>query len=124
MFQRTILPNSGAAAPGIATVLLAGARFEDAVCTCTFAIDVHSPDPDKCKGIASSGKYRTQPYDIPLRALISKDFHNLMMAGRCICGDFLAHSSYRVIGDAVPMGEAAGQAAAKGLPDANLEYVD
>jgi hypothetical protein len=96
--------------------LIAGAKFEDAVCTCTFGIDVHSPDPDKCKGIASSGKYRTQPYDIPLRALISKDFDNLMMAGRCISGDFLAHSSYRVIGDAVPMGEAAGQTAAKGLP--------
>ena len=29
------------------------------------------------------------------------------MAGRCISGDFLAHSSYRVTGNAVPMGEAA-----------------
>jgi hypothetical protein len=35
-----------------------------------------------------------------------------MMAGRCISGDFLAHSSYRVTADAVPMGEAAGRVAA------------
>ena len=34
------------------------------------------------------------------------------MAGRCISGDFLAHSSYRVTGNAVPMGEAAGSLAA------------
>ncbi len=31
----------------------------------------------------------------------------LLMAGRCISGDFLAYSSYRVTGNAVPMGEAA-----------------
>ena len=31
-----------------------------------------------------------------------------MMAGRCISGDFIAHSSYRVTGNAVAMGEAAG----------------
>ncbi|MFZ2644572.1 MAG: FAD-dependent oxidoreductase, partial [Verrucomicrobiia bacterium] len=36
----------------------------------------------------------------------------LMMAGRCISGDFIAHSSYRVTGDSVPMGEAAGKTAA------------
>jgi len=34
------------------------------------------------------------------------------MAGRNISGDFIAHSSYRVTGDSVPMGEAAGIAAA------------
>jgi len=35
-----------------------------------------------------------------------------MMAGRCISGDFIAHSSYRVTGNAVVMGEAAGRVAA------------
>jgi hypothetical protein len=34
------------------------------------------------------------------------------VAGRCISGDFFAHSSYRVTGNSVPMGEAAGTAAA------------
>jgi hypothetical protein len=53
-----------------------------------------------------------QPYDIPLRALQARDVAGLWLAGRCISGDFLAHSSYRVTGDAVTMGEAAGSAAA------------
>src|SRR6185369_14014996 len=53
-----------------------------------------------------------KPYDIPLRALIARDVDNLMMAGRCISGDFIAHASYRVTGNAVAMGEAAGVVAA------------
>jgi len=36
----------------------------------------------------------------------------LLLAGRCISGDFIAHASYRVTGNAVAMGEAAGAAAA------------
>ena len=35
-----------------------------------------------------------------------------MMAGRCISGDFLAHASYRVTGNSVALGEAAGKVAA------------
>jgi succinate dehydrogenase/fumarate reductase flavoprotein subunit len=50
--------------------------------------------------------------DIPLRALIARDVDGLMMAGRCISGDFIAHASYRVTGNAVAMGEAAGATAA------------
>jgi hypothetical protein len=44
--------------------------------------------------------------------LIAQDVDGLMMAGRCISGDFLAHSSYRVTGNAVAMGEASGITAA------------
>ncbi len=51
---------------------------------------------------------KVKPYDIPLRALIAKDVDGLMMAGRCISGDFIAHASYRVTGNAAAMGEAAG----------------
>lgn len=91
--------------------IINGARFEDAVCRCDFGIDVHSTDPDKTKSIESHPK--AKPYDIPLRALISKDINNMLMAGRCISGDFIAHSSYRVVGNAVPMGEIAGKTAAK-----------
>jgi len=35
-----------------------------------------------------------------------------MMDGRCISGDFIAHASYRVTGNAVAMGKAAGVTAA------------
>jgi hypothetical protein len=91
--------------------LIQGAVHEDAVCRVAFPVDVHSTDPSKEKGIMSK-KVRAKPYDIPYRALIAKDVHGLLMAGRNISGDFLAHSSYRVTGNAVAMGEAAGTAAA------------
>ncbi len=88
-----------------------GSRFEDAVCRVTFCVDIHALDPSRGKGIDASGVH-VRPYDIPLRALIAADVEGLMMAGRCISGDFVAHSSYRVSGDAAALGEAAGVAAA------------
>ncbi|MCX5684930.1 MAG: FAD-dependent oxidoreductase [Planctomycetota bacterium] len=88
-----------------------GRTQKDAVCRVTFPIDVHATDSKKEKGIERSG-FRAKPYDIPLRALIARDVQGLMMAGRCISGDFIAHSSYRVTGNAVAMGEAAGKVAA------------
>ncbi|MDD4921405.1 MAG: FAD-dependent oxidoreductase [Bacteroidales bacterium] len=88
-----------------------GARFDDAVCRATFNVDVHALDPAKNKGIDHG--FKVKPYDIPLRSLIAKDVKGLMMAGRCISGDFLSHSSYRVSGNAVVMGESAGKVAAK-----------
>ncbi|MEN6494200.1 MAG: FAD-dependent oxidoreductase [Thermoguttaceae bacterium] len=91
--------------------LLAGTRYDDAVCRVTFPVDVHSTDPKKEKGIMREG-VRAKPYEIPYRALIARDVNGLLMAGRNISGDFLAHSSYRVTGNAVAMGEAAGAAAA------------
>lgn len=91
--------------------LLNGARHEDAVCRVNFGIDVHSTDPSRTKAVEAA-PIRSRPYDIPLRALIARDVDGLLMAGRCISGDFLAHSSYRVTGDAAPMGQAAGVTAA------------
>ena len=88
-----------------------GRRHPDAVCRVTFPIDVHATDPGKGKGIERAA-FRAKPYDIPLRALIARNVQGLMMAGRCISGDFVAHSSYRVTGNAVAMGEAAGKTAA------------
>ncbi len=88
-----------------------GTQHEDAVCRVTFPIDVHSVDPQRDKGIEKAA-FRSQPYDIPYRALVARDVSNLLLAGRCISGDFIAHSSYRVTGNAVPMGETAGVAAA------------
>lgn len=105
--------------------MIEGAMPDDSICVCTFGIDVHSPDPSKGKGIASSGKYKTKPYGIPLRSMMSKDIKNLMMAGRCISGDFLSHSSYRVTGTAAPIGEAAGIAAAlASVNDISVSEVD
>ena len=65
--------------------LLAGARHEDAICRVAFPVDVHSPDPTRSTAIdPTSRALKSQPYDIPLRALIARDVDGLVMAGRCI----------------------------------------
>ncbi len=92
--------------------LVNGMRHDDAVCRVTFPVDVHAPKHEKGTGGIDRTGIRSKPYEIPLRALIAKDVDGLMMAGRCISGDFIAHSSYRVTGNAVSMGEAAGVTAA------------
>jgi hypothetical protein len=94
------------------TDLITGARFDDGVVRATFPVDIHYGDSVKGKAYGDDG-ISVKPYDIPMRALIAKDVNNLMMAGRCISGDYFAHASYRVIGNAVAMGEAAGAFAAK-----------
>jgi hypothetical protein len=93
--------------------LIKGTRFYDGVCRVTFGADIHAETKDKNDDeTISHGGFKTLPYDIPLRALIAKDVDGLMMAGRCISGDFIAHASYRVTGNAVAMGEAVGTVAA------------
>ncbi|MDF1823451.1 MAG: FAD-dependent oxidoreductase [Verrucomicrobiales bacterium] len=84
-----------------------GSRFDDGICRVTFPIDVHATDPNVTKEIESK-PFSSKHYDIPLRALHAKDIDGLMLAGRCISGSFYAHSNYRVTGNAVAMGEAAG----------------
>ena len=91
--------------------LIRGTRHDDAVCKVSFGVDVHSPDPDKSKGF-DHGSVRARQYHIPYRSLLPKDARRLLVAGRCISGDFIAHSSYRVTGNSVATGEAAGVAAA------------
>lgn len=104
--------------------LAEGRRHENAVCSVNFGIDVHSPDPLLSKECSATTPIRAKlPYDIPIEAMISADFTNMMMAGRCISGDFLAHSSYRVTGNACPMGEYVGITAALAAKF-NLQPVD
>lgn len=92
--------------------MIAGREHEDAVCKVRYWVDIHSLEDDGGKGFTDEG-IQIQPYDIPLRALLPVDIDNLILAGRCISGDFYAHASYRVAGNMAPVGEAAGKAAAK-----------
>ncbi len=109
--------------------LINGARFEDAVCRVTFPVDVHSVTKEgEENDTGYSQGVRSKNYDIPLRSLIARDVGGLMMAGRCISGDFIAHSSYRVTGNAVAMGQAAGRAVAlaakRGVLPQEIAYKD
>jgi len=91
-----------------------GARFDDAVCRVTVAVNHHSLNAVKSL-TGENYTFKTEPWDVPLRSLIAKDLDGLMMAGRCISGDFWALGSYRMTGSAVAMGEAAGIVAAKAV---------
>lgn len=104
--------------------LIKGARHEDGVARVTFGVDIHakSKKDNDVETIERGGVQKTIPYDIPLRALIAKDVDGLMMAGRCISGDFTAHASYRVTGNAVAMGEAAGVVASLAAQSKRLPH--
>lgn len=96
--------------------LAKGLRHEQAVCRTKFGIDVHALNTHGNKEISREFKKGgMKPYDIPYPSLVAADVDGLLMAGRNISGDFIAHSSYRVTGNSVPMGEAAGLAAAKSI---------
>jgi len=91
--------------------LKSGLRHPDGICRVTFPVDIHALKGDDDRGYDNGGVL-AKPYDIPLHALIAQDVDGLLMAGRCISGDFWAHASYRVTGNAVVLGEAAGACAA------------
>ncbi len=102
---------------GLATVtrddLREGRKQPDpAVSGVTYLMNIHpvrlEGNPPEIEALRAPVK----PYDIPFRALVAKDVDGLLMAGRCLSGDFFAHGSYRVTGYAVPLGETAGVAAA------------
>lgn len=100
-----------------------GREHADAACKVKFPVDVHALTREVGKDLGySNHDIKVKAYDIPLRALLSKDVDNLLMAGRCISGDFFAHASYRVTGNAVPMGEAAGKLAAASAAAGRLPF--
>jgi hypothetical protein len=88
-----------------------GTDFEDGIAVATCHIDFHSLSRPGHVG----WREHVQPYAIPLRCLTAKGFANLLMAGKCISGDQVAHSSYRMTPTCCAMGQAAGTAAAMAI---------
>ena len=95
--------------------LLAGRAFDDGICWTRFSIDIHGA-PGKNGTMTIQGG-RVEPYQIPYRSLVPVNREGLLMAGRCISGSSVAHASFRVTGDCVAMGQAAGTAAAIAVRD-------
>ena len=87
--------------------VFAGSSFEDAICDVQNRVDIHSPKHENGGGVVDVGRI-SKPYQIPLRALIAKDNDSILMAGRCISGEKYAHSTFRLTGNAVETGCAAG----------------
>ncbi|GGS98505.1 FAD-dependent oxidoreductase [Streptomyces chromofuscus] len=87
-----------------------GARaFPDVVAHGAYPVDIHNPEGS---GTILKRVPRGRYYDIPLRCLLPRDTDHLLVAGRCISGSHVAHSSYRVMPIAMATGQAAGVCAA------------
>ncbi len=93
-----------------------GRRFDDAVTSTGFHIDVHEMDPDsKAPNITlppGLKRHEVPMCDVPYRCLLPKHLSGLLFAGRCLSGTHVAHASYRVTGTCMATGQAAGMAAA------------
>lgn len=92
-----------------------GRRFDDAVATCSFGVDIHEPAPGS--GVPRGDGIKAKPYEIPYRCLVPSDVDGLLVTGRCISGSHEAHASYRVTGVCMGTGQAAGVAAAWAVRD-------
>lgn len=79
------------------------ARFDDSI-----AIFPEFIDGREWLILPLTGRY----YQIPYRALVPQKIDNLLVAGRCISGEPLSHTSFRNMACCVATGQAAGTAAA------------
>lgn len=86
--------------------------FEDVVAHGSYIIDIHDPQGRRK---AIGGPIKGECYDIPYRSLLPKSVLNLLVVGRCISSDHVAHSSTRIQGTCMLTGQAAGTAAALAL---------
>ncbi|GGT64490.1 FAD-dependent oxidoreductase [Streptomyces purpureus] len=89
--------------------VLAARTFDDAIARGAYPVDIHNPSG---RGTTLKRVPRGQSYDIPLRCLLPLDLERVLVAGRCISGDHIAHSSYRVMPISMATGQAAGVCAA------------
>lgn len=97
------------------------ARFDDAIACCTYPIDIHGQQQGKTT-------MRHLPpnefYQIPYRCLVPLKLKNVLIAGRGISADTVAHSSLRIMPTVMNIGEAAGTAAALALPSGDVRGVN
>ncbi|MEV5315583.1 MULTISPECIES: FAD-dependent oxidoreductase [unclassified Streptomyces] len=88
--------------------------FPDVIAHGAYPVDIHNP---KGSGTVLMRVPQGRFYDIPLRCLLPRDTERLLVAGRCISGSHVAHSSYRVMPIAMATGQAAGVCAALATRD-------
>jgi hypothetical protein len=88
------------------------AKFTDAVTIGGWPMDDHPPSGfDKFDQRPFVQVRLSEPYNIPLRCLYSRNISNLMMAGRNISASHVAFTSARVMATCSGIGQAAGTAA-------------
>ncbi|MDQ4102781.1 MAG: FAD-dependent oxidoreductase [Actinomycetota bacterium] len=89
--------------------ILAARKFPDVIARGAYPVDIHDP---KGTGTRLERVPQGDAYDIPLRCLVPRRLDGMIVAGRCISGTHVAHSSYRVMPIAMATGHAAGVCAA------------
>ncbi len=125
--------------------VLTGRHFDDAIANGSYRVDIHHPDKPgitlrylsgvqeyNCPGYPSEiTRWRAETtenptyYQIPLRSLLPAGASNLIVAGRMIDTDPVAHAAVRVMVNMNQTGEAAGVAAALAVQSGkNLAQVE
>ena len=82
-------------------------EYHDSISRGAHPIDIHV-----AKGATQNITFLKKPAYVPYRSLITKDYPNLLFAGRCISADKTAFASLRVQASCMGTGQAAGVAAA------------
>ena len=112
-----VAPREGRRIAGITEMNVedycSGKVFDDSVCYSYWFVDIHRDDAPAYIKYITHDKTPT----VRLSSMISKDFRNLMMAGRCVSSDRETNSALRVKASCMAMGEAAGTAAAMAVKD-------
>lgn len=80
--------------------LKSGKKFDNPALISNYPIDVHSSDKN------TSTLDKTGEYQVPIEALMSADFDNLFVVGRCLSADYKAQGALRVQASCFSMGEA------------------
>ena len=80
--------------------MISGKRFDNPAVVSDYPIDVHSGK----KG--NSTLQNVQEYQLPIESLMSADYDNLFVVGRCLSAEYKAQGALRVQSSCFSMGEA------------------
>lgn len=102
--------------------VLEARTFDDVVALCGSWVDIHDyQGASKVDGPPQGAHVKDGgAYDIPYRCLVPQRVENLLVAGRSISASQGAQASFRVMGTAMALGQAAGTAAALSVQKAAL----
>ncbi len=92
-----------------------GSVPEDSIALSGYKIDIHCGD-----SLKTEFKTVQKPFGIPYGCLVSKDYQNLLFAGRCISTDARIFGSTRVMPTCMAIGQAAGTAITYCIKDNTL----
>lgn len=80
--------------------LISGKKFDNPVLISNYPVDIHSKDKN-----SSTLEKVYKEYQLPIESLMSSDYDNLFVIGRCLSADFKAQGALRIIPSCFSMGE-------------------